>query len=112
MAGTETLDRPVSSRAGRTAELSPAAQQAAARPAPDAGRPRGQARAMWFAVTAAFNCGLVAWSVARGEVGSRAAEWSLVAFLHCGGRAPRWHRPRSVRAGTADPVVLAAPADL
>src|SRR6516225_498458 len=80
MAGTETLDRPVSSRAGRTAELSPAAQQAAARPAPDAGRPRGQARAVWFAVTAAFNCGLVAWSVARGEVGSRAAEWSLVAF--------------------------------
>ncbi len=80
MPGTDALDRPVSSGIGTTAELSPAAQQAAARPAPDAGRPRGQARAVWFAVTAALNSGLVAWSVARGEVGSRAAEWSLAAF--------------------------------
>ena len=35
---------------------------------------------MWFAVTAALNSGLLAWSVDRGEVGSRAVEWSLAAF--------------------------------
>ena len=80
MPGTDTLDRPVSSGTRRTAALSPAARRAAAGPAPDAGRPRGQARAVWFAVTAALNGGFVAWSVARGEVGSRAVEWSLAAF--------------------------------
>ena len=35
---------------------------------------------MWFAVTAALNIGLVAWPTGRGGVGSRAVEWSLVAF--------------------------------
>ena len=35
---------------------------------------------MWFAVTAALNSGLLAWSAGRGEVGSRAVEWSLTAF--------------------------------
>src|SRR5580704_14656125 len=80
MPGTDTLDRPVSSGTRRTAALSPAARRAAAGPAPDAGRPRGQARAVWFAVTATLNGGFVAWSVTRGEVGSRAVEWSLAAF--------------------------------
>lgn len=80
MPGTGKLDKPVSSGIERTAGISPAARQAAARPAADAGRPRGQARAVWFAVTATANGGLLAWSVTRGEVGSRAAEWSLAAF--------------------------------
>jgi hypothetical protein len=35
---------------------------------------------VWFAVTAALNSGLIAWSAGRGEVGSRAVEWSLAAF--------------------------------
>jgi hypothetical protein len=35
---------------------------------------------VWFAVTAALNSGLLAWSAGRGEVGSRAVEWSLAAF--------------------------------
>lgn len=59
MSWTDTLDRPVSSGMGRTAEVSPAPQQTAARPAPDAGRPRREARAVWFAVTAALNSGLI-----------------------------------------------------
>jgi hypothetical protein len=65
---------------GRTAEVLPAPQQTAARSAPDAGRPRKEARAVWFAVTAALNSGLIAWSAGRGEVGSRAVEWSLATF--------------------------------
>lgn len=80
MSWTDTLDRPVSSGTGRPAEVSPAPQQTATRPAPDAGRPRREARAVWFAATAALNSGLIAWSAGRGEVGSRAAEWSLAAF--------------------------------
>jgi hypothetical protein len=35
---------------------------------------------VWFAVTAAVNSGLVAWSAGHGGVGSRAVEWSLAAF--------------------------------
>jgi hypothetical protein len=35
---------------------------------------------VWFAVTAALNSGLLAWSVDHGEVGSRAVGWSLAAF--------------------------------
>jgi hypothetical protein len=80
MPGTDTLDRPVSSGTRRTAALLPAARRGAAGPTPDAGRPRGQARAVWFAVTATLNGGFVAWSVSRGEVGGRAVEWSLAAF--------------------------------
>lgn len=80
MSWTHVVDRPISSGIGRTAELSPAPQQAATRPAPDAGRPRRQARAVWFAVTAAVNGGLVAWSASCGDVGSRAVECSLAAF--------------------------------
>lgn len=67
---------PISSWAGRTAGCS----LAATRPAPDAGRPRRQARAVWFAVAAALNGGLVAWAAGRGEFGSRAVDWSLAAF--------------------------------
>src|SRR5579859_1692166 len=57
-----------------------AEQQAAERSAADAGRPRKQARAGWFAVTAALNAGLVAWPAGRGDLGSHAVEWSLAAF--------------------------------
>ena len=57
---------------GRSAELSPAA--------PDAGRPRNQARAVWFTVTAAINSGLLVWSAGHGGVGGRAVDWSLAAF--------------------------------
>jgi hypothetical protein len=35
---------------------------------------------VWFAVAAAINGGLVAWSAGRGEAGSRAVDWSLAAF--------------------------------
>ncbi|MGH3522383.1 MAG: hypothetical protein ACRDU4_06040 [Mycobacterium sp.] len=35
---------------------------------------------MWFAVTAAINSGLVAWSAGHGGVGGRAVDWSLAAF--------------------------------
>ncbi len=57
---------------GRSAELSPAA--------PDADRPRNQARAVWFTVTAAINSGLLVWSAGHGGVGGRAVDWSLAAF--------------------------------
>jgi hypothetical protein len=80
MLGTYTHDRPISSGIRRTADLPPAAPQTVLRPAPDAGRPRREARALWFAVTAALNIGLVAWPAGRGGVGSRAVEWSLAAF--------------------------------
>jgi len=66
-------------RAGSKTYRSPAEQQAAGRPAPDAGRPRKQARAVWFAVTAALNGGLAVWSAGAGA-GSRAVDWSLAAF--------------------------------
>jgi hypothetical protein len=62
------------------AELSPAVRQTAARHAPDAGRPRREARAVWFAAAAAINGGLVVWSAGRGEIGSRAVDWSLATF--------------------------------
>jgi hypothetical protein len=65
---------------GRTAGLFPTARRAAARPVPDAGRPRREARAAWFAVTAAVNGGFVAWSAGHGGAGSRAVQWSLAAF--------------------------------
>ena len=80
MALANALDRPGSSGMGRTAEPSVAAHQTAAPSAPDAGRPRREARAVWFAVTAALNGGFAAWSAGRGEVGSLAVEWSLAAF--------------------------------
>ena len=35
---------------------------------------------MWFAVTAALNTGLMAWSVSRAGGASRAVEWSLTVF--------------------------------
>ena len=57
---------------GRSAELSPGA--------PDAGRPRNQARAVWFTVTAVINSGLLVWSAGHGGVGGRAVDWSLAAF--------------------------------
>jgi hypothetical protein len=42
---------------------------------------RGEARAVWFAVTAALNAGLVAWPAGSAGVGGRrAVEWSLAAF--------------------------------
>jgi hypothetical protein len=69
-----------SSWTGKAAERSPAAPRAAARPAPDAGPPRRQARAVWFAAAAALNGGLLAWPVGRGAAGSRAVDWSLAAF--------------------------------
>lgn len=72
MPGTSTLDRPVSIGTKVPPATTPSAS--------DAGRQRRQARAVWFTVTAALNGGLVAWSAARGEVGSRAVEWSLAAF--------------------------------
>jgi len=62
------------------AELSPAARRTAAHHAPDAGRPRQEARAVWFAAAAAVNTGLVVWSAHRGGVGSRAVDWSLATF--------------------------------
>jgi hypothetical protein len=62
------------------AELSPAVRQTAAHHAPDAGRPRREARALWFAAAAAVNSGFVVWSAHRGGVGSRAVDWSLAAF--------------------------------
>ncbi|HEY7274633.1 MAG TPA: hypothetical protein VH594_01640 [Trebonia sp.] len=62
------------------AELSPAVRQTAAHHAPDAGRPRREARAVWFAAAAAINGGLVVWSAGRGEIGSRAVDWSLATF--------------------------------
>jgi ferredoxin-NADP reductase len=77
---THAPARSISSRAGRTAERSPAASQVAPRRAPDAGLPRKQARAVWFAVAAAFNGGLIAWSAGRGGVGGHAVEFSLAAF--------------------------------
>ena len=63
MSRTNTLDRAVSS--GIAAE---------------AGRPRSQARAVWFAVTAALNAGLVVWTAGHGGIGGRAVDWSLAAF--------------------------------
>ena len=69
MSCTNALGRPISRRTGRTAEL-----------APDAGRPRSQARAVWFTVTAVINSGLVVWSAGHGGVGGRAVDWSLAAF--------------------------------
>jgi len=39
-----------------------------------------KARAVWFAVTAAVNSGLIAWLAGHGGVGSRAVEWSLATF--------------------------------
>lgn len=50
------------------------------RPASHAGRPRREARAVWFAVTAVLNGGLVLWSASRAGTGSRAVDWSLAAF--------------------------------
>jgi ferredoxin-NADP reductase len=80
MSWTNALDKPLSSGIGRTAELLLTARQTAKRPAPDAGRPRREARAVWFGVTAAVNSGLVIWWAGGGEVGSRAVECSLAAF--------------------------------
>src|SRR5579863_4270313 len=78
MAWAYTLGRPTSGGIGRIAGLSP--RRAATRTAPDAGRARKEARAVWFAVTAAVNAGFVAWSAGHGGVGSRAVQWSLAAF--------------------------------
>jgi hypothetical protein len=64
MSFTNALDRPVR----------------AARPAPEAGRPRREARTVWFTVTAAINSGLVIWSAGHGGIGGRAVDWSLAAF--------------------------------
>ena len=69
MSCTNALGRPISRGTGRTAEL-----------APDAGRPRSQARAVWFTVTAVINSGLVVWSAGHGGLGGRAVDWSLAAF--------------------------------
>lgn len=74
------LGRPTRSGIGRAAGLSPAVRPVPEGLASDAGRPREQARAVWFAVTALLNSGLVAWSAGRGDLGGRAAEWSLAAF--------------------------------
>jgi hypothetical protein len=35
---------------------------------------------VWFAAAAAINGGLVVWSAGRGEIGSRAVDWSLATF--------------------------------
>jgi len=69
MSCTNALGRPISGRTGRTAEL-----------APDADRPRSQARAAWFTVTAVISSGLVVWSAGHGGLGGRAVDWSLAAF--------------------------------
>ena len=69
MSCTNALGSPISGRTGRTAEL-----------APDADRPRSQARAAWFTVTAVINSGLVVWSAGHGGLGGRAVDWSLAAF--------------------------------
>jgi hypothetical protein len=106
MTRTYIFARAASSGIGRTAKASPAPRPTATRPAPDPGRQRRDARAAWFAVTAALNSGLAAWSAGCGEVGSRAVEWSLAAFCiavtarHDGivrgvfvlGRLARWYR--------------------
>jgi ferredoxin-NADP reductase len=87
---TFALGRPIGTGIGRSAQRSTPAQQAAAWQAPalqagerfaaDAGRPRRQARAVWFAVTTALNGGLVVWSAGRSDLGGQAVEWSLAAF--------------------------------
>jgi hypothetical protein len=64
MSFTNALDRPIR----------------ATRPAAEAGRPRREARTVWFTVTAAINSGLVVWSAGHGGVGDRAVDWSLAAF--------------------------------
>jgi hypothetical protein len=70
MSYIDALDRPVGSGTGGSADASPA----------DAGRPRREARTVWFTVTAAINSGLVIWSADHGGVGSWAVDWSLAAF--------------------------------
>ena len=69
-------------RIGRVALASPAVREItiSTRPASHAGRPRREARAVWFAVTALLNGALAAWSAGRVDIGSRAVEWSLAAF--------------------------------
>jgi ferredoxin-NADP reductase len=74
----QTRARPMSAR--QAATRPGADPQTADRPAAHAGHRRKQARATWFAVAAALNAGLVAWSAGRGELGSRAEQWSLAAF--------------------------------
>lgn len=80
MTWAHTLGRPTSGGIGGRARWSPAVPRAAARTGPDAGRARKEARAVWFAVTAAVNAGFVAWSAGHGGVGGRAVQWSLAAF--------------------------------
>jgi hypothetical protein len=70
MSYINALDRPVSSGIRGKAELSPA----------DAGRPRREARTVWFTLTAAVNSGFFIWSAGHGGVGRWAVDWSLAAF--------------------------------
>ena len=80
MSWTYAHGRPICSGIVRTAERSPATPRTAARAEPDAGRPRKQARAVWFGVAVAVNGGLAVWSAGGGEVGGRAVVCSLAAF--------------------------------